>query len=183
MSLLGNFKIRTKLLVAMLPLALMAIGAGVYSSIESRKIDTWYSNLIDNYVKTFQSVTAARGNTMRFRLLLYQVVADDDPDQRQQNDGELDKVQADYQALLADALRRSPGRASEIKAAEALFDRAASSARPVRAAALAGDREKAMNIMRRGVDADLQNARQAMTNLVDEMQKAANQESDELTSR
>ena len=183
MSLLANFKIRTKVVVAMLPLALMAIGAGVYSSIESQKIDTWYSNLIDNYVKTFQAVTAARGNTMRFRLLLYQLVAEDNPDQRQENDGELDKVQADYRALLADALRQSPGRASEIEAAEAVFDRAASGARPVRAAALAGNREKAMNIMRSGVDADLQQARQSMTDLVDEMQKSAKQESDELTSR
>jgi signal transduction histidine kinase/CheY-like chemotaxis protein len=183
MGFLANFKIRNKLLVAMLPLALMAIGAGVYSSIESEKIDTWYSNLIDNYVKTFQSVTAARGDTMRFRLLLYQLVAEDNPDQRQENDGELERVQADYRALLADALRQNPVRGNEIKAAEALFDRAASSARPVRAAALAGNHEKAMNIMHSGVDADLQQARQAMTNLVDEMEKSASQESDELTVR
>jgi signal transduction histidine kinase/CheY-like chemotaxis protein len=183
MGCLANFKIRNKLLVAMLPLALMAIGAGVYSSIESQKIDTWYSNLIDNYVKTFQSVTAARGETMRFRLLLYQLVAEDNLDQRQENDGELDRVQADYRALLADALTQNPGRANQIKAAEALFDQAASRARPVRAAALAGNREKAMNIMRSGVDADLLQARQVMTNLVDEMQKSANQESDELTVR
>jgi two-component system, sensor histidine kinase and response regulator len=183
MGLLTNFKIRTKVLVAMLPLALMAIGAVVYSSIESRKIDTWYSNLIDNYVKTFQSVTAARGNTMRFRLLVYQLVAEDNPDQRQELDGELDRVQADYRALLADALKQNPGRANQIKAAEAVFDRATSSARPVRAAALAGNREKAMNIMRSGVDADLQQARQVVTDLVDEMQKSANLESDELTAR
>jgi len=77
MGFLANFKIRSKLLVAMLPLALMAIGAGVYSSIESKKIDTWYSNLIDNYVKTFQSATAARADMMRFRLLLYQLLAED----------------------------------------------------------------------------------------------------------
>jgi len=183
MSLLANLKIRTKLLVAMLPLALMAVGAAVYSSIESQKIDTWYGNLIDNYVKTFQSVTAARGNTMRFRLVLYQLVAEDNPDQRQKNDEELDKVQADYRALLAEALRQNSGRANEIKAAEALFDQAASGARPVRAAALAGNRERAMNIMHGGVDADLQQARQAMTDLVDDMQRSANQESDKLTSR
>ncbi|MGD0414864.1 MAG: response regulator [Terriglobales bacterium] len=183
MGLLANFKFRNKVLGAMLPLALMAIGAGVYSSIESQKIDTWYSDLIDNYVKTFQSVTAARGNTMRFRLLLYQLVAEDNPDQRQKNDGELDEVQADYRALLTEAQRQSPGRANQIKAAEALFDRAASSARPVRAAALAGNREKAMNLMHSGVDADLRQARQAMTDLVDGMQKSANQENDELTVR
>jgi signal transduction histidine kinase/CheY-like chemotaxis protein/HPt (histidine-containing phosphotransfer) domain-containing protein len=183
MGLLANFKIRTKVLVAMLPLALMAIGAGVYSSLESQKIDTWYSNLIDNYVKTFQSVTAARGNTMLFRLVLYQLVAEDNPDQRQIADAELDKVQADYRGLLAEAAHQNPGRAHEIKAAEALFNRAASNARPVRAAALAGNREKAMNIMRTGADADLQQARQAMTDLVNGMQKSANQESDALTVR
>jgi signal transduction histidine kinase/CheY-like chemotaxis protein len=183
MGFLANFKIRNKLLVAMLPLALMAIGAGVYSSMESKKIDTWYSNLIDNYVKTFQSASAARADTLRFRLLLYQLVAEDNFDQRQENDSEFDRVQADYRALLADALRQNPGRANQIKAAEALFDQAASRARPVRAAALAGNREKAMNIMRSGVEADLQQARQAMTNLVDEMQESANRESDELTVR
>jgi len=183
MGLLANLKIRTKVLVAMLPLGLMAIVAGVYSSLESQKIDTWYSNLIDNYVKTFQSVTAARGNTMRYRLLLYQLVAEDNPDQRQVDDAELDKAQAEYRALIADALRQNLGRAHQIKAAEALFDRSASSAGPVRTAALAGNREKAMNIMRAGVDADLQGARQAMTELVDDMQKSANQESDALSAR
>src|SRR5580700_2608700 len=128
MGLLANLRIRTKVLVAMLPLALMAIGAGVYSSLESQKIDAWYSNLIDSYVKTFQSVTAARGNTMLFRLVLYQLVAEDNPDQRQIDDGDLDKVQADYRALLADAVHQNPGRAQEIKAAEALFNRAVSNA-------------------------------------------------------
>jgi signal transduction histidine kinase/DNA-binding response OmpR family regulator/HPt (histidine-containing phosphotransfer) domain-containing protein len=183
MGLLANLKLRRKLLVAMLPLALMAIVAGVYSSIESQIIDTWYSNLIDNYVKTFQSVTAARGDTMRFRLLLYQLVAENNPDQMQESDRELDRVQADYRALLADTLRQSPGRANEIKEVMTLFDRAASSAGPVRVAALAGNRERALNIMRGGVDADLQQARQAVTDLVDEMQKSANQESDDLTRK
>src|SRR5271169_261867 len=150
MNFLANLKLRRKLLIAMAPLALMAIVAGVYSSIETKIIDTWYSNLIDNYVKTFQTMTAARGNTMRFRLVLYQLIAEDNHDRMLENDRELDKVQADYQALLADALRESPGRANQIKAARVLFDRSASSARPVRDAALAGNREKAMGIMRGG---------------------------------
>jgi len=183
MGLLTNFKIRTKVLVAMLPLALMTIGAGVYSSVESQNIDTWYSHLIDNYVKTSQSVAAARGNAMRFRLLLYQLVAEDNPDQRQEHDRELDKVQDDYRALLAEALGQNTGRSNEIKAAGALFDRAASDARPVRSTALAGNREKAMEIMQSGVDAGLQQARQAMSDLADQMQQSANQESDELTAR
>jgi two-component system sensor histidine kinase/response regulator len=183
MGLLANLKLRRKLLVAMLPLALMAIVAGVYSSIQSQVIDTWYSSLIDHYFKTFQKVTAARGDTMRFRLLLYQLVAEDNPDRMREDDGELDRVQADYRALLADALRQSPGRANQIQAAMALFEQGTSSARVVRDAALAGNREKAMNVMRGDIDAHLQQARQAMTDIVDEMQRSANQESDDLTRR
>src|SRR5581483_1892945 len=139
MRLLADLKIRTKVLVAMLPLALMAIGAVVYSSLESQRIDAWYSNLIENYVKTFQSVTTARADTMLFRLLLYQLLAEDDPNQRLQHAAEMDNVQTEYRALLKDAERQSPERASEIKAVEALFDQSASSARLVRAAALDGD--------------------------------------------
>ena len=76
------------MLAAMLPLALMAIAAGVYSSIESKVIDTWYSNLIENYVNTFQTLTAARGDTMRFRLLLYQLLDESDPNRIQEEDRE-----------------------------------------------------------------------------------------------
>jgi len=47
MGLLANFKIRTKVFIAMLPLAVMVIVATLYSSIEMKRIDTWYSNLID----------------------------------------------------------------------------------------------------------------------------------------
>ena len=183
LAFLSNLKFRRKLLVAMFPLALMAIVAGVYSSIESQIIDTWYSNVINNYVNTFQTLTMARGNTMRFRLLLYQLIAEAEPGRIQEDDKELDRVQAGYRALVAKALQQNPSRTNEIKAAAALFDRAASSAGPVRTAVLAGNREQAMNIMRGGVDADLQQAHKAMTDLVDENQKSADQESDDLTRR
>jgi signal transduction histidine kinase/CheY-like chemotaxis protein len=183
MGIFANLRLRRKLLAAMLPLALMAIAAGVYSSIESKIIDTWYSNLIDNYVNTFQTLTAARGNTMRFRLLLYQLLDEGNPNLVQEDDRELDKVQADYRALLANAVQHNPGLAKEIKAAADSFDRATSNARPVRSAALAGNREKAMSIMRGGVDADLQQAHQAMSELVDENQKSASRDSDDLTRR
>ena len=50
MGLLANLKIRTKMLVAMLPLALMTIGASVYSSVESQRIDTWYSKIAEEWL-------------------------------------------------------------------------------------------------------------------------------------
>jgi hypothetical protein len=38
----------------------MVIVATLYSSIEMKRIDTWYSNLIDRDIKAQQDLTAAR---------------------------------------------------------------------------------------------------------------------------
>ena len=61
MGLLANLKLRKKLLVALAPLALMAIFAGLYASYENKRIDTRYSQLIDNEIKAAHNTDAARG--------------------------------------------------------------------------------------------------------------------------
>ena len=43
MSMFANLKLRRKLLIAMAPLAIMAILAAAYSSIEISTLDDWYS--------------------------------------------------------------------------------------------------------------------------------------------
>jgi two-component system sensor histidine kinase/response regulator len=182
-ALLKNRKIRTKLLFALFPLAAMVIVAALYSSLESRRIDTWYSNLIDKDIKALQSMTAARALTMRFGMYLYKGIAEVDPDRRQSIDGDLDKAYADYQAVIAGALRESPNRAKAITEAAALFDKSVSDARPVRAAVLANNNEKAMKLMRAGVDAELQQARQSEVDLVKELQASVNQQSSDLTGK
>ena len=55
MGLLANFKIRTKVLVALLPLVFMVLVAALYSSIEMKQIDTGYSELIGRDVKALQT--------------------------------------------------------------------------------------------------------------------------------
>jgi two-component system, sensor histidine kinase and response regulator len=183
MGFLSNLKIRRKLLIALAPLALMVIVAALYSSTESRMIDTAYTQLIDKDVRALRSLTEAQALTTRFGLFLYKDIAEPDPDKMRVIEGDLDKTYADYQALMAEALRESPERAKEIKAAEALFDWAVSYARPVRAATLIGDNTKAMNLMRGSVDGELLRARQAMIELCDEMQKSVDQQSDDLTRK
>ena len=178
---LANLKLRRKLLIAMAPLALMVVAAGVYSSFESKTIDTWYSNLIDTEVKTLRSLAEARSHTNRFGLFLYELVAETDPDRKQVIDGELEKTRADYQTVSSAALRESPERADKVRAAAALFDRAVADARPVRAAALAGNNEKAINLLHGGVNQELQQARQAAIEITEELQKDIDQRSDELT--
>jgi hypothetical protein len=110
-ALLTNLEIRNKLLLDLLPLALMVIVAGLYSSIENKKIDTLYSDLIDNDIKALQSVGGTRPLTMRFGLDLYQAIAELNPDRTQSINRELDKTYADYEALIAEALRHSPDHA------------------------------------------------------------------------
>jgi signal transduction histidine kinase/DNA-binding response OmpR family regulator/HPt (histidine-containing phosphotransfer) domain-containing protein len=181
MSLLKNLKLRRKLMIGMAPLAFMVIVAGVYSSIESKMIDTWYSNLIDRQVAALRSMTEARAHTNRFGLYLYDLLAETDPDRKQVIDAELDKIRADYQRATATAIRLSPEQAVKISVAAAEFDRAADDARPVRAAALAGNTEKAMNLMRGGVNQELQDARQGTIKVMEELQNYINQRSGELT--
>jgi signal transduction histidine kinase/CheY-like chemotaxis protein len=166
----------------MVPLALMVVVAGAYSSFESKTIDTWYSNLIDTEVKGLRSLTEARSHTNRYGLFLYQLVAETDPDRKQIIDGELEKTRADYQAVSSAGLRESPERADKIKAAAALFDKTVADARPVRAAALAGNNEKALSLLHGGVSQELQQARQAAIEIVEELQKDIDRRSDELTS-
>jgi signal transduction histidine kinase/DNA-binding response OmpR family regulator/HPt (histidine-containing phosphotransfer) domain-containing protein len=176
-----NLRLRRKLLIAMLPLALMVVAAGVYSSIESKTIDTRYSALIEDQVEALKDVGQARAQTNRFGLLLYELIDETDPDRRQVIDGELDKLRIDYHTAMAAALKASPERADKINAASAAFDQAEADARPVRAAALAGNNVKAANLMRGGVSQKLQPGRQATIELMEDLQKYIDQRSDGLS--
>ena len=152
MGFLSNLRIRPKLLVALAPLAVMVVVAALYSSIQSKTIDSAYTELIGKDVKALHSVIEARALATRFGLFLYKDIAEPDPDRMQMIEADLDKTYAEYEAFIADAVRELPDRAKEIKAAAAQFDWVVSYARPVRAATLSGDNTKAMNLMRGRVD-------------------------------
>ena len=183
MALVANLKIRTKLLLAGLPLALMVVLATLYSSFTSRKIDTQYSDMIDHDVKALQNLSVARAHTNRIGLFLYEEIAEPDPDKKVRIDGELDKIYADFQARIAEALIQSPDHANKIKATSALFDKAMLDARPIRAAALANNSEKALNLMRGEAGTELQQARLAAIDSVDELRASVDQQSDDLTTK
>ena len=181
MDFLDNLRLRRKLLVALAPLALMVIVAGVYSSIESKTIDGWYGTLINREVKALRSVTEARSNTNRFGLFLYELVAETDLGRKQTIIAELDVIRSDYHAEMSEALRFCPERADKIKTAVAKFDRATDDAGPVRAASLAGNSDEAMRLMHVGVSQELEDSRQAAIGIMGELQGYIDQRSDELT--
>jgi signal transduction histidine kinase/CheY-like chemotaxis protein len=183
MALLANLTIRTKLLLAGLPLALMVVLATLYSSVTSKRIDTQYSDMVAHDVKALQNLSVARAHANRVGLFLYEEITEPDPDRRLKIDGELDKIYADFQTRIAEAMAQSPDHAREIKATTALFDKAMSDARPIRAAALANNTEKALSLIRGDAGAELQQARQAAIGSVDELRASVDRQSDDLTRK
>lgn len=183
MGLLANRKIRTRLLLAVLPLGVMVLLATFYSTYESKKIDTWYSYMIDHEGGTLINMSIARSHAMRYGFLLYEEITEPDLDKRQSMDLELDILWRDYRSQVARSLASSPERADEIHATSALFDAAVADARPVRAAALAGDTDKAMKLMHGQVATDLAKARESAIYLVDKLRSSVEQQSRDLTQR
>jgi hypothetical protein len=80
----------------------MVVLATLYSSIASQESDSAYSLLIDSGVETLKSLTATRALTMRFGMMLYQLIAESNPDRSQSIDGELDRTYADYRGIGLD---------------------------------------------------------------------------------
>jgi len=183
MGLLANFKIGTKVFVSLLPLAVMVIVAALYASIEMKRIDTRYSDLIGKDVNALHNLTVARVLSNRFGQLLYQEIAEPDPDRMRVIDAALDQTAAEFHSSVALASAESPSMAQKINAATALFDQMVSDSGPIRAAALIGNNDKAIKLTRETFDPEFRRGRQSLTDLADEVHTTVDQRSDELTNR
>src|SRR6516164_11308585 len=100
MGLLANLKLRKKLLVALTPLVVVA---GLYSSIQAQRIDTWYSQLIDNEYKSVQNIDSTRSLVLQYGLLLYRLIVESDPARMQPLNTQLEETYTEYQTRIADA--------------------------------------------------------------------------------
>jgi signal transduction histidine kinase/DNA-binding response OmpR family regulator/HPt (histidine-containing phosphotransfer) domain-containing protein len=183
MGLLANFKIRTKVLVALLPLVLMVLVAALYASIEMSRIDIQYSELIDKDVKALHDLTNARVMDNRFHQLLYQEIAEPNLDKMRLIDADLDKTAAEFYSAANEAKRQSPDLTPRIKPAKDLFDQVVSESRPVRGAALTSENAKALELMRESAEPRLLLTRQALIELADEVHARVDQESVDLTAQ
>ena len=183
MGVLANFKIRTTVLLALLPLVIMVLAAASYASIEMKRIDTSYSDLIDKNIKALQNLTTAKALNNRFGQLLYKEIAEMDLDRMLVIDADLEQAAAELHESLDEARRNSPGMAPAITDAESLFEKAVADSHPVRAATQVQSNDKAMQLMRRISDPELAKSRQALLNLEHQMQRSVDQESADLTSR
>ncbi len=180
---LTNLKLRRKLLLALLPLALMVIVAGIYSTTAIRGIDNRYTELIDQDVQSLQHLTQAKAQIALFGQLLYSEIDELNVDRMYAIDARLEQANTEFHTLIDDSLRNTPKRAREIEAATALFDKAVSDSRDVRANSLKNENDKAMNLMRGGVDAELQRSWQALADINLRIREAVDQSSGELTEK
>jgi signal transduction histidine kinase/CheY-like chemotaxis protein len=183
MGLLANLKIRTKVLIALLPLVAMVIVAALYASIEMDKIDHLYSDLISRDVTALHHLTIARSLSNQFGLFLYKEIAEPDVDAMEGVDADLDKTAAELHLRIEEAKHSSPSLTPQIEAAMALVDQAIIDSHPIRAATLIDRNGKALKLMREKFDPELLKARQSLIGLGDELQTKVNQESNELTLR
>jgi signal transduction histidine kinase/DNA-binding response OmpR family regulator len=183
MGILSNLKIRTKVLLALLPLALMVVLAALYASIEMERIDTWYRDLVDQDVMTLQSLTSARALNNRFGQLLYEAIAERDVDRMLKLDAELDQTVTEYHAAMQEAKRGSPELAAKIEASSALFDQLVVDSRPIRAASLRNDNDRAMQLASGTFRPEMVRQREQLESLNEESHAAVERESSLVTAR
>ena len=182
MGLLANFKIRTKVLIASLPLVVMIIVAAMYASVGMNNIDRRYSDLIGRDVKALHNLTVARVMNNRYGQLLYEEIAEPDPVRMRALDADLDETVQEFHSAVADARTETPGLTSKINAVTVLFDQAVSDSRPVRAAAMINDNTKAITLTREAFDPVLHKGRQALIDLADELHATVDERSAELSA-
>ena len=183
MGFLNNLKIRTRILIALLPLLLMILVSGLYSSLEMKRIDTLYSDLIDQQVAARHALAKAQAHNNRFGMFLYKEVAESDPEKISETDPELDSAATDFHAATQDAIQRDPALAETVLPIVAQFDRMIADSNPVRSAVKAGDKARAAVLMRDVVNPEWSKTRAALIALQNTVEKGVQQKSDELTDR
>jgi two-component system, sensor histidine kinase and response regulator len=102
-SILANSRIRTKVLVALLPLAPMQVLAARYSSIEMNRIDTRCSDLLDRDVNALHHMSIAWALSNRFAQLVYMEIAEADSDRKRVIEADLDESAAEFYSAVEEA--------------------------------------------------------------------------------
>jgi len=125
----------------------------------------------------------ARAHNNRFGLYLYQEIAETDSDRSHVSDAGLDGVAADFRTAAHEAKSSNPALTEAVDRLVASFDHMMEEVNPVRAAALAGDKQKALRVTHEQFDPNQLAIRQALIELEARVEKEVNEQSEELTRR
>ena len=114
MGLFANLRVRRKLLIALAPMLAMVLFATLYSSAEMLRIDGRYSDLMANDGRAVVSLSRANQRLYRLGMLIYQEIAESDPQRVRRIDGEFDQAYAEYAGFMADGQQAVPQRSKAI---------------------------------------------------------------------
>lgn len=180
---LGNLRIRNKLLLAFLPLGAFVLVAVGYANFRMRQADARYTVLVDQRAKDVRNLVAAGDLSNRFASQIYREIATLDPIARRNIDADLDQIVLEARSSLSQALQENPSDADTIKSAATQFNQAVSWSEEARAAALRGDSHTATSRMQSQVEPQLTMVHQEIENLVGTLDQSIDKESDGLTEK
>lgn len=144
----ANFKIRTKLLLSLLPLGLIVIGALVFASTEMARIDARYSELLESKVKAIMAVNRSNQRTIQINQELYELIAENDADKLIRIEAEIEKTIRAFHDLIDEAKKYSPRDAPQLVDIEKLFDNFIIETKVIRVRAQQNTDSGALELMR-----------------------------------
>jgi len=173
MRLLANLRIRTKLVIALVPLAVMVMTAGVYASWELARTDGRYSRMIEQGMGASLSLSRASEQLSLISQLLLKQSAESNSDKALRLDAEIDKAAQDYQQQMLEAHDSVPSVfEGRLRSLAGQFSDGMLNLRPIRAKALAGARTEAQDQLRAGALTGLDQIRGQTAQLQDEIRSA-----------
>jgi len=166
MRFITNLKIRTALLLMLLPLVVIVILRTIFASYEIDNLDRSYRSIIQAHTLTLENLRDARFETTFFEQMLYKEISERSTENKRLIEGDLDGSYQRYKQLVALAAQTDPELAGKIGAAAAVFDDAVAESRNVEAATVAHNDARAMDIMNDDLEGKLQLARVDITDVV-----------------
>ncbi|HVI50105.1 MAG TPA: response regulator [Candidatus Sulfotelmatobacter sp.] len=172
MRLFADLRIRTKLIIALVPLAVMVMAAGLYASLELSRIDGRYSQMVEQGLNATLSLNKANDRIDAICQLLLKEAVEDNADRSARLDGEIEKSMRDYAQMMELGRAQAPQTVKpRLAAISSLFEDGALNVRPVRAKALAGAHGEALAMLRAGAAVNLEQARTQTAALVDDIRR------------
>lgn len=166
---LSNLTIRTKLLLALVPLVLTVLVALSYASLEMDRIDDRYSVLIERQARATIALARSQQRLILAQQELYELIAETDLDQLSRADASINATVAEYLKLLDDAQRYSPEDAGRFGDILKFFQEYLVEAQAVRSKALLNADTQSLDLMTERVKPKFLAVRTATSKLTNEI--------------
>ncbi|MTJ82806.1 MAG: HAMP domain-containing protein [Telmatospirillum sp.] len=180
MGLLENLRVASKVMLSLALLALIVIGAVVFSSVRMYSIDSGYSLLVDQDAEAVGLLAAADQRLTAEGHLQYQLILESSPKGVETLKARMARNQQDFRDLIAGAKAKSPGYAARIDRIAQGFDGALALGRQAQELVEKSQDVAALDLVRTKFDPAVGQLESDLTAMVEEFTKAMRTESREL---